>query len=81
MDPLRIAMRALFAYVLLLVLVRISGKRTVTQGSPFDLAVALILGELVDNLLMAQVTAAQFTVAAGVVGLTHFLFERTRVRV
>ena len=80
MDPLRIAARALFAYVLLLVLVRVSGKRTVTQGSPFDLAVALILGELVDSLLMAEVAVAQFAVAAGVLGFTHFVFERSRLR-
>ena len=80
MDPLRIAIRALFAFILLLVLVRTSGKRTVKQGSPFDFAVALILGDLVDDLLWAEVGAAQFVIASGVLVLTHTVFETLNLR-
>ena len=32
MDPLRIAVRAVFAYVFLLVMVRLSGKQTIAWG-------------------------------------------------
>ena len=80
MDPLRIAVRALFAYVLLLVLIRVSGKRTVRQGSPFDFTIALILGDLVDDLLWAEVAAAQFVIATGMLILTHTVVEVIRFR-
>lgn len=40
-------LRALVVYVALLVMVRLSGKRTVGQFSPFDLIVVLLLGEAV----------------------------------
>lgn len=39
--------RALVVYLALLVMVRLSGKRTVGQFSPFDLIVVLLLGEAV----------------------------------
>jgi uncharacterized membrane protein YcaP (DUF421 family) len=65
MGLLAIAVRALVAYGLLLVIVRASGKRTVAQSSPFDLVLALVLGDLVDDLLWAEVGLAQFAVAAG----------------
>ena len=81
MDPLRIAIRAVFGYIVLLVLVRVSGKRTLKHGSPFDFAVALILGDMVDDLLWAEVAAAQFVVACGVLVLTHTVFEQVRYRV
>ena len=81
MDPFRIAIRAIFAFIMLLALVRISGKRNVKQGSPFDFAVALILGDLVDDILWAEVAAAQFVVAAGVLVLTHTVFDVIRFRI
>jgi len=53
LDPLRIVVRVAFAYVVLLALVRLSGERTVKQGSPFDFTVALILGDLIDDVVSA----------------------------
>ena len=79
MDPLRIAVRAVFGFVYLLVLVRGSGKRSIKHGSPFDFAVALILGDLVDDLLWAEVPAAHFVIASGVIVLTHTVFEGLHV--
>jgi uncharacterized membrane protein YcaP (DUF421 family) len=61
-----IIVRASLAYAFLLVLVRASGKRSVTHSSPFDFVMALILGDLVDDLLWAEVGLAQFAVAAGI---------------
>lgn len=69
MDPLRIAIRALIAFVYLLTLVRISGKRTVSESSPFDLAVAIVIGDLIDDLLWAEVPVAQFIVGGGTIFL------------
>jgi uncharacterized membrane protein YcaP (DUF421 family) len=81
MDPLRIALRALFAYVFLLVLVRQSGKRAVKHGSPFDFTVALILGDMVDDLLWAEIAASEFVVAGGTLFAIHTALDVVRFRV
>jgi uncharacterized membrane protein YcaP (DUF421 family) len=80
MDPLRIIVRVVFAYLLLQGLVRLSGKRTVKQGSPFDFAIALIIGDLVDDVLWAEVGAAQFSVAAAALVLVHTGLDHLRLR-
>jgi uncharacterized membrane protein YcaP (DUF421 family) len=43
--------RALMVYVVLMVMVRISGKRTLGQFTPFDLLVVMLLSEGVSNAL------------------------------
>ena len=81
MDPLRIVARVLFAYVVLLVLVRLGGKRIVRHASPFDFALSLILGDMVDDLLWAEVDAAVFVVGAGVLVMSHVALDLLRFRV
>src|ERR671912_317017 len=49
MDPLRIVARVLFAYVVLLVLVHVGGKRIVRHATPFDFVLSLILGDMMDD--------------------------------
>jgi uncharacterized membrane protein YcaP (DUF421 family) len=66
MDPLRIGVRALFAFVFLFVLLRCSGKRFVAQATGFDFVLALIIGDLVDDLFWSEVPASQFATACGV---------------
>lgn len=80
MDPLRIAIRAVFAYIVLLVIVRTSGKRTVKQGSPFDFTVALVLGDIFDDAVWAEVAVSQFVVAAGTVVGVHVVVDTLRFR-
>ena len=63
MDPFRIAIRCLIAYVYLLVVMRLAGKRALRHAHPFDFVLALILGDLVDDALWADVPIAQFVVA------------------
>lgn len=46
--------RAGVVYLVLLVMVRISGKRTVGQFTPFDLVVVLLLSEAVSGAINAQ---------------------------
>lgn len=70
MDPGRILVRALFAYAAFLLLLRISGKRTVGQATPFDFTLSLIVGDLFDDLFWADVSASQFVVAVGALLLT-----------
>ena len=46
--------RAATVYVVLLVMVRLTGKRTVGQFTPFDLVVVLLLSEAVSGAINAQ---------------------------
>ena len=64
MDLCRIVARVLFAYVMLLVMMRVSGKRLVRHASPFDFTLSLILGDMVDDVLWAEVDASVFVVGA-----------------
>jgi uncharacterized membrane protein YcaP (DUF421 family) len=63
-DPFRIAIRCLAAYVVLLVLLRRAGSRTIRQGTAFDFVLSLTIGDLVDDAIWAEVPLAQFVVAA-----------------
>ena len=65
MDLGRILVRAVFAYVFVHILLRLSGKRAVSQSTPFDFVLALIIGDLFDDLFWAEVPASQFVVATG----------------
>jgi len=65
MDLWRVAVRALVAYIYLLAMTRVSGKRIVLQATPFDFVVALILGDLIDDMLWAEVSTAKFAAGAG----------------
>jgi uncharacterized membrane protein YcaP (DUF421 family) len=67
--------RALVIYVVLLVLVRLSGKRTVGQFTPFDLLVVMLLSESVSSGLNGEeksVTAGLLS-AATLIGLNVFV--------
>jgi uncharacterized membrane protein YcaP (DUF421 family) len=65
MDLWRIAVRAVIAYAYLFVLARGSGRRVVSQSSPFDFLVALIVGDVFDNAVWGEVSMAKFAAAAG----------------
>jgi uncharacterized membrane protein YcaP (DUF421 family) len=67
----KILLRIVFAYIFLVVMMRLAGKRPVAQGSTFDLVVALIIGDMFDDMFWAEVPASKFVVAAGVVMLAH----------
>lgn len=43
--------RALLVYLALMIMVRVSGKRTISQYTPFDLLVVVLLSESVSNSL------------------------------
>jgi uncharacterized membrane protein YcaP (DUF421 family) len=69
----RIAVRAVVAYIYLLFLTRAGGKSAVSQSTPFDFLVALILGDVIDDALWAEVSMAKFAGAAGSVMLCDAL--------
>lgn len=72
-----LSLRVALVYVALLVMVRLSGKRTVGQFTPFDLLVMLLLSETVSNALTGGeasltgglVAAATLILINGAVGL------------
>jgi uncharacterized membrane protein YcaP (DUF421 family) len=66
MDPAELLLtsaRAVAVYALMLVVIRFLGKRTVGNFSAFDLLIALMLGELVDEIIYGDVRFLQGTVA------------------
>ena len=50
-------LRAVAVYVVVLVLVRLTGKRTVGQFTPFDLLLVVLLGTAVQNSLIGEDTS------------------------
>lgn len=71
MDPLRIAVRAAFAFVFLLAVMRIAGKRTIGQADLSSFIVAIVIGDLFDDFFWAEVSAAEFVVAIGTIVTVH----------
>ena len=62
-ELLLTAGRAAAVYALMLLVIRLLGKRTVGNFSAFDLLVALMLGEVVDELIYGDVMMVQGVVA------------------
>jgi uncharacterized membrane protein YcaP (DUF421 family) len=62
-ELLLTAARAAAVYVFMLIVIRALGKRTVGNFSAFDLLVALMLGELVDEIIYGDVRFIQGAVA------------------
>lgn len=64
-------LRAVVVYMVVLGMVRLSGKRTIGQFTPFDLIVVVLLGNAVQNSLIGQDTSLPggLLVAATLVGL------------
>lgn len=76
MDPhelLMTGLRALGVYVLMLIVIRTLGKRTVGNFAAFDLLVALMLGEVVDEMIYGDVSMAQGSVAILVVAGAQYV--------
>ncbi len=72
-ELLLTAARAGAVYVLMLIVVRFLGKRTVGNFTAFDLIVALMLGEVVDEIIYGDVSLAQGCVAILVVAAAKYL--------
>ena len=75
MDPVRIAVRIVFTYILLRIFVRLAGKRSVKHASPFDFTVSLIIGDMMDDAIWAEVDAGTFVVATAALMIAHLTFE------
>lgn len=65
------AARASAVYLFVLVVVRLLGKREIGNLGAFDLIVALMIGEVVDEVIYGDVSLLQGFVAIGVVAAWH----------
>ena len=75
MDPKDLALtaaRAVAVYAAMLAVIRVSGKRTIGSFSPFDFLVALMLGEVVDEMIYGDIPMAQGFVVVAVLALLHY---------
>jgi len=68
-------LRAAAVYVVLLVLIRLSGKRTMGQFTPFDMLLIVLLGSAVQNALLGKDTslAGGVLLAGTLIGLNWVL--------
>lgn len=66
-------LRACVVYVAILVMVRMSGKRSVAQNTPFDMILLVLLGTAVQNSLIGEDVSllGGLLLAATLVGLNH----------
>lgn len=71
-ELLLTAGRAVAIYVLMLIVVRALGKRTVGNFSAFDLLVALMLGEVVDEVIYGDVRFIQGAVVIVTLGTVAY---------
>jgi uncharacterized membrane protein YcaP (DUF421 family) len=76
MDPkdlLMTVVRSIGLYVIMLIVIRMLGKKTVGNFTAFDLLVALMLGEVVDEVIYGDVSFIEGTVAILVIaGAKYF---------
>lgn len=72
-ELLMIAARGAGVYILMLLVIRLLGRRTVGNFSAFDLLVALMLGEIIDEMIFADVPFIHGAVAMATVGSLTYL--------
>jgi uncharacterized membrane protein YcaP (DUF421 family) len=68
-----VVLHIIVAYVYLLTVIRLAGKRVVAEGTPFDLVVAFIVGDMPDDMIWGGVPVAQGLVAMGAVISIHLI--------
>jgi uncharacterized membrane protein YcaP (DUF421 family) len=80
-DLLRIGVTGSAAYVILVLFVRISGKRTLAKMNAFDLVVTVALGSTLATILLSRdVALAEGIAALALLILLQFLVAWTSVR-
>ena len=80
MDLTGFAVRALAAYLVLLIMVRASGKTSIKHGTTFQFVLALIVGDMVDGVIVAEVSLPKFLVGVVALFVTHWSVEFSNYR-
>src|SRR5688500_16506665 len=70
-DVLDLIACTMLRSVYLLMVVRLAGKRTIGEGTSLDFIVALIIGDMPDDIIWGEVPLAQGLVAIGSVVCLH----------
>lgn len=73
MSLTAIIIRAVVAYLFLLALVRVSGKRLVSEATGIQFVLAIMIGDLMDDAILATVPFAQLIVAAGTLAIVQLI--------
>jgi|GEM_PF-2408565 len=68
-----VILRASIIYLYALILVRLSGKRSIVSLTPMDFLVALLIGDQFDDVFWGQVPLASGLTSIGVIILLHTL--------
>jgi uncharacterized membrane protein YcaP (DUF421 family) len=71
MDLVLTAARASILYFFMLLVIRLLGKREIGNFTAFDLIVALMLGEVVDEVIFGDVALAKGLLVIAVVAIWH----------
>ncbi|OEJ93547.1 DUF421 domain-containing protein [Streptomyces thermolilacinus] len=80
-DTLRVAVMAVCAYAALLLVVRLSGKRTLAKMNAFDLVVTVALGSTLATILLTRdVALAEGALALALLVSLQFVSARAAVR-
>jgi uncharacterized membrane protein YcaP (DUF421 family) len=80
MDPAHIVVRVAFGYLWVRALVRLSGKRAVKHGDISTFVVALIIGDMFDDLFWAEVSVPQFITGVSALIVVHLWMTSGRLR-
>lgn len=73
LDPLQMAMRAIVVFLVALVLIRISGRRSFGQRSPFDSVVVILLGATLSRAIVGASPFIATVVASFMIVACHRL--------
>src|SRR5580700_11424159 len=71
LDSLQMAARAVVVFITTLIFIRISGRRSFGQRSPFDYVVAVLLGATLSRVIVGASPAVPTLVASLVIVLIH----------
>lgn len=71
LDPLQMGMRSIVVFLVALVLIRISGRRSFGQRSPFDSVVVILLGATLSRAIVGASPFIATVVASFVIVICH----------
>lgn len=72
-DLVGIALRVSILYLFVLVMLRLTGKRSIGNLSPLDFAIATMLGDFFDDVIWGEVPVSKGIVALTIILLLHTL--------
>ncbi|NML97296.1 DUF421 domain-containing protein [Paraburkholderia sp. RP-4-7] len=73
LDPLQMGLRSIAVFLIALTLIRLSGRRSFGQRSPFDSVVVILLGATLSRAIVGASPFIATTVASVVIVLAHRL--------